>query len=193
MRITGGQWRGRRLQTGRDDAVRPTTDRVREALGNLVGDDLAGAPVADLCCGSGALGLEALSRGAAHVDFVDLSPSALSGVRANLAALAAPEATWRLHRADASRWLRRRLGRPGPALVVLADPPYDGRAAADLVAVLAANGPTPPALVVLEHPAGTDPLAAAGPTWQRRVRTYGGTALTLMRPAAGAVPEDDHA
>jgi len=186
MRVTGGQWRGRRLGSGRDPAVRPSTDRVREALFNQIAPWLEDHPVADLCCGTGALGIEALSRGVRWVDFVDLAPASLATVRENLRALGADPGRWALRRADAARWLERRLAADGNPLVVLADPPYGGRAASDLVAVLRRATPNALPLAVLEHPASDHPLAGVAPHWECRTRTYGGTALTLLRPAADA-------
>ena len=87
MRVVAGSARGRRLQTPPGLDVRPTTDRVREATFNALGSMgvVDGARVLDLFAGSGALGIEALSRGAEHVTFVDTSPRALEAVRANLA------------------------------------------------------------------------------------------------------------
>ncbi|HOX26282.1 MAG TPA: RsmD family RNA methyltransferase [Candidatus Krumholzibacteria bacterium] len=192
MRITGGQWRGRRVEAAAG-GVRPTTDRVREALFDLVGGAIDGAPVADLCCGSGALGLEALSRGAAVVDFVDVAPACLATVRANLELCGAPDDRWRLHRADAARWLARRLGEDGPPLVVLADPPYDGPAAAAVVRVLAAASPARILVAVLEHPATATPDLPREGGWTLRTRSYGRTALSLVRPARPESPEVDHA
>ena len=88
MRIVAGRWGGRRLTTPRGTAVRPTADRVREALFSILGAAVEGARVLDLFAGSGALGLEALSRGAAEATFVDSSAASVAAVRANLAAVA---------------------------------------------------------------------------------------------------------
>ena len=189
MRITGGQWRGRRLDAVRGSAVRPTTDRVREALFSILGPSLDGADVADLCCGSGALGIEALSRGAARADFVDLAPGSLAAARANLERCGADPGRWRLHRGDASRWLRRRLEMRGDPLIVLADPPYGGSAAEDLASVLADADPRRVVLAVLEHPTAVTPPLAVSAEWDLDTRTYGNSALTIMRPAAPDEPE----
>ena len=77
LRIIGGRWRGRKLSFRPAEGLRPTTDRVRETLFNWLQPVIVGARCADLFAGSGALGLEALSRGAAHCDFVDTSPAVL--------------------------------------------------------------------------------------------------------------------
>jgi 16S rRNA (guanine966-N2)-methyltransferase len=191
VRVIGGRWRGRRLKPA-PGGVRPTTDRVREALFNLLAAEIAGAAVADLCCGSGALGLEALSRGAARADFVDTAPASLAAAKANLELCGAEPATWRLHRADAARWLDRRLRRADPPLVVLADPPYGGAAMADLLDLLR-SAPTAGILVlVLEHPADEAPPAVDPARWTAETRRYGGSALTLLRPAEAGEPEARH-
>ena len=182
MRIIGGAWRGRRLDAVRGDQVRPTTDRVRESLFNLLAGEVTGAAVVDLCCGSGALGLEALSRGAARVDFVDLAPQSLATVRANLERCEATPETWALHRADAARWLIKRLEAGGVPLLILADPPYGGQAAMALERAILAGPPSAVLVAVLERPADAREIAAAPELWLLDVRTYGRTALTLIRP-----------
>src|SRR6478609_1587202 len=103
MRIVAGRWRGRQIAAPADDRTRPTGDRVREAWMSIVNPWLAGARVLDLFSGSGALGFEALSRGAEVVDFVEQSPKSLAALRANAELLGAgPEAV--IHRADAMRF-----------------------------------------------------------------------------------------
>src|SRR6185503_16631358 len=122
MRIVAGKWRGRRIDAPSDDRVRPTGDRVREAWMSIVNPWLAGARVLDLFAGSGALGLEALSRGAEVVDFVDVSPKSIAAVRANAQALGAgPEAV--VHRGDALAFVEKLAARAYD--VAFADPPYD--------------------------------------------------------------------
>jgi 16S rRNA (guanine966-N2)-methyltransferase len=180
MRITGGQWRGRRLGAVPKGATRPTTDRVREALFNLLQGEIAARHVVDCCCGTGALGLEALSRGARRVDFVDISAAALHVVRANLETCGAERERWGLHRGDATRWLTRALAAdPGPD-VILADPPYDGPVAAAILG--AVNAGTSPDVVVLEHPAHQQLPAIDAERWRHETRTYGNSALTILRP-----------
>lgn len=122
MRIVAGKWRGRRIDAPNDDRVRPTGDRVREAWMSIVNPWLADAKVLDLFSGSGALGLEALSRGAAHVDFVEVAPKSLAAIRANAMTLGAgPEAVF--HRADALRFVETLEAHAYD--VAFADPPYD--------------------------------------------------------------------
>ena len=104
MRIVGGQWGSRRIESPPDARARPTTDRVREAWMAILGEQLRGAAVVDLFAGSGAMGLEALSRGAARCDFVELSPASLAALGRNLEALGVDPALARVHRADALRY-----------------------------------------------------------------------------------------
>src|SRR5580765_3157247 len=106
MRIVAGEFGGRRLVVPRDGRVRPTADRVREAWMSIVAPSLPGARVVDLYAGSSALGLEALSRGAERVDFVELAPASLAALRANIEALDVDD-TVRVHRADALRFAQR--------------------------------------------------------------------------------------
>src|SRR3954454_20252175 len=100
MRVIAGRFGGRRLQAPAGAATRPTSDRVREALFAIRGERVAGARVLDLYAGSGALGIEALSRGAAEATFVDSAPAAVRAVRANLEAVGAQA---EVRRADARR------------------------------------------------------------------------------------------
>ena len=185
LRIVAGAWRGRRIAVPRG-AVRPTADRVREAWMSIVGPALDGARVLDLCAGSGALGLEALSRGADHADFVEKDPKVLATLRANLATLGA-EARALVHRSEALRFLETEGGQAASAIprdpmprwdVAFADPPYhQGTAVA-----LAERWLRAPfaAIFGIEHEAAlTLPEAVAPATSDRR--PYGDTALTIYR------------
>ncbi|HEX5386071.1 MAG TPA: 16S rRNA (guanine(966)-N(2))-methyltransferase RsmD [Gemmatimonadales bacterium] len=167
MRIVGGSLRGRRLVMPNDARVRPTADRVREAWMSIVAPALPGARVADLFAGSGALGLEALSRGAASADFVELAPTSLAALRANVAALGLESAAT-IRRGDALRFVSRLA--PGAYDMVFADPPYAGDLAERLVALFRR---TPFARILsIEHSADA-PLAGDD------TRRYGDTALTF--------------
>ncbi len=184
MRVVAGQWRGRRLVAPEGLATRPTTDRVKEALFSILGRRIHGAPVADLCCGAGGLGLEALSRGAASCDFVDHSPRALAAVRSNLAACRAAPATARLHRRDAVAWLEAAAPTLAGGTILLADPPYADRTGAalwELFLALSAQGRL--AVAVLEHGAGCA-LRAAPEGWRRDDRRYGAATLSLLEPSS---------
>ena len=120
MRLTGGALGGRRLVAPRGERTRPTSDRVREALFAILGR-LDGEDVLDLFAGSGALGLEALSRGATEATFVDAAPAALDAVRRNLEAL---DLRAEVRRADARAFLREAQSRGRSYDLILLDPPY---------------------------------------------------------------------
>jgi 16S rRNA (guanine966-N2)-methyltransferase len=170
VRIVAGRWRGRRLVAPNGDAVRPTADRVREAWMSIVQPSLPGARVLDLFAGSGALGLEAVSRGAAHADLIERAPPSLRAIAVNVEALGAAEQVT-VHRADALKF----VGGLGAHAydVAFADPPYDlGLATAIAEAWLA----TPFAdLIGIEHRIH-EKLPAGGET-----RRYGGTGVTIYR------------
>jgi 16S rRNA (guanine966-N2)-methyltransferase len=148
VRVVAGRFGGRRLAAPPGRGTRPTSDRVREALFSILGARVAGARVLDLFAGSGALGLEALSRGAAHATFVESAPAALAALRANVATLGADA---EVVRADALRWLRGASTDARQYDLVFLDPPY--RRAAALGAELSSLLPAvlaPGALVVAE-------------------------------------------
>ena len=171
MRIVAGEWGGRRIQAPPGRGTRPTTDRVREAWMSTVAPVLPGARVLDLFAGSGALGLEALSRGAAAATFVEQDAKAVAILRANVEALGAADAV-RVVKADALKYARG-LG-VGSFDVAFADPPYAKGLARDLAEAFEA---TPFAgLLCIEH--GKDDvlpeLAGA------RTKRYGDTYLTFI-------------
>lgn len=178
MRIVGGEWGGRRLAAPPGRGTRPTTDRVREAWMSVVAPLLHGARVVDLFAGSGALGLEALSRGAAHVVFVENAPPALRVLRQNVDALGAA-GRCEIVRGDA---LRHAAALPAGAFdLALADPPYGTGAAEALVHAFAAVPFA--AWLCVEHGRG-DTLPAMANAMERR---YGDTRLTFIpapEPAA---------
>jgi 16S rRNA (guanine966-N2)-methyltransferase len=171
VRIIAGEFRGRVLKAPPDRKARPTADRVREAWFSILGAQLQGAAVLDLFAGSGALGLEALSRGAARVDFVEVSNSSLTALRANVAALDV-ESRVRIHRGDALSFVER-LDVHAYDLV-LADPPYHTDAAARLVARFRKRPFG--RLLVVEHLARNELPGD-------ETRRYGDTALTFCRAA----------
>ncbi|MFN3276370.1 MAG: 16S rRNA (guanine(966)-N(2))-methyltransferase RsmD [Paracoccus sp. (in: a-proteobacteria)] len=184
MRIVGGRFRGLKLTdlAEGDPAahLRPTTDRVREAIFNLLingshGNPLPDARVLDLFAGTGALGLEALSRGAAHATFVDDGPRAQALIRRNTA-LARAEGISDLIRRDATRLPPNRGA--GYGLIFL-DPPYaQGRGEAALASAHAGGWIAPGAMIVWEE--SRPPLL---PAWARPLdqRRYGDTLVTMAR------------
>ncbi len=129
-RIVSGRWSGRRLVVPADRQVRPTAERVREAWLNILGPELPNARILDLFAGSGALGLEALSRGASHATFVEMHADSLATLRANIKTLdAAAETT--VHRADAMRFVAGLAA--GAYDLAVADPPFASGLAEQLV------------------------------------------------------------
>ncbi len=121
MRVIAGTYRGRTLKAPPGERTRPTSDRVREALFSILGDRIRDAEVLDLFAGSGALGLEALSRGASNATFVDEDPKAIAAVRANLDAV---KAVADVRRSDALRFLSGASERGAQYDLVFLDPPY---------------------------------------------------------------------
>ena len=175
MRVVAGEYRGRRLQAPHGTSVRPTSDRVREAVFSILGD-IEGLRVLDLFAGSGALAIEALSRGAASATLVENDRAAVEAIRANLAPLSDANAV--VVRADALAWLG---GRRGPFDLVFAAPPYSsaGKLAGPLSQKLPA-ALSPNALIVSESDK-RDPLTLAFPLEDER--TYGHTRIAIHRAA----------
>lgn len=124
MRVVGGKLAGRELTSPADGRVRPTAEPVRAALLDQLSQDLPGARVLDLFAGTGALGIEALSRGAASADFVEFRPASLHALKANVAALRLREKT-RIFKRDAFQFIDEL--EPGSYQLAFADPPYGTR------------------------------------------------------------------
>jgi 16S rRNA (guanine966-N2)-methyltransferase len=160
MRIVAGRFRGRRIAAPKGDLTRPTTDRVREALfsslASLLGPDLGDGSVLDAFAGSGALGLEALSRGASRVTFVESERSTRAVLSANIASLEA-DAVTRVVAGDSFRLAASGALAGGPFSLLLLDPPYrlDAGQIAGLVSAIAAHELLEDgAIVVYEHESG---------------------------------------
>ncbi len=171
MRVIAGKWGGRRIRAPRGSAVRPTTDRVRESWMAALGPKLIDAEVVDLFAGSGALGLEALSRGANSCVFVEQARGALTVLNENIEGLDAAEQSTVLRR-DALAYVRNLA--PSTFDLAVADPPYDRGLAAELLALFAKN-PFADELWV-EHRASEDIPEYPG----MKQRTYGDITLTLV-------------
>lgn len=180
LRIIAGEFGGRRIDAPPGLSTRPTGARVREAWFSVLGDRVVDARALDLFAGSGALGLEALSRGAAEVCFVESNGAALSVLRRNIESLGVSQRT-RVIQGDALRWVSDSA--PGGREtwdVVLADPPYGGTAAVQLVSTFIRRAFA--GILCVEHAPDVDFPAA--PDWQRR---YGDTALSIfLDPMEGA-------
>ncbi len=151
-------------------AVRPTLDRVREAWMSILQRDIPGATVLDLFAGSGALGLEALSRGAVSADFVERSAVSVRSLKANIARFDAADIS-RVHRADALRYIGRLP--TGAFDIAFADPPYSGGGAARLAAYWLQ---LPFASILSVEHAASEAMPSGGST-----RHYGTSAITIYR------------
>lgn len=184
MRVVAGSVRGRRLRSPEGESTRPTSDRVREAVFNALHSQglVLDARLADLFAGSGAMGIEALSRGASHVWFVESDRRAQAVIEENLDTLGLA-ASASLVRSTVDDALAGAL--TGPLDVVVADPPYafdDWPGLAAKVAPLLA----PDGLLVAESGGPIDP----GAGWEKmRERGYGGTVITFARPPHGPPPD----
>jgi 16S rRNA (guanine966-N2)-methyltransferase len=182
MRITGGTLRSRTLRAPRGTATRPTTDRAREALFNILGSEsrIEGARVLDLYAGTGALAIEALSRGAAHATFVESARAALAVLRSNISALGL------IGQASVVsgdvRSVKSRVAHDGPFDIIFADPPWalvdTGEAAEALVEVVAIGALAEGGVVVLEHAARSTPPGLEGLELRER-RRFGDTAIAF--------------
>lgn len=183
MRITGGEWGGRLLKVPKSDAIRPTQDRVREALFNILQGEIVGATFLDLFAGSGAVGLEALSRGAASATFVETARRHLAVLSENLQAVGLKDsARVQVIAADVYRYLNSYTG--AGFTLAFADPPYalgEARGYAAVLATLAARGVVRVGgLFIAEMTAVQH--AEETPGWDLlRDRTYGKTRLCIWR------------
>jgi 16S rRNA (guanine(966)-N(2))-methyltransferase RsmD len=177
MRVIAGEWRGRPLKAPPGAATRPTSDRVREALFSILASRILGARVLDLFAGSGALGIEALSRGADSATFVDDAPAAIRAIEANLQAVGAPAT---VRRSDVLRFLT--SARRGAAQydLVFLDPPY--RDAERLAPALSEALPAvlAPGAVAVAESDRRAPLALDLPL--KDERRYGDTLIRIHGP-----------
>ncbi len=183
VRVVSGSARGLSLVAPAGRTTRPTGDRVRQAVHNALESlgAIEDAEVLDLFAGSGAMGIEALSRGAAHATFVETDRAALAALRTNLTRCRVAErATVVAGDATRGRQDHRAAAARPPATLVLADPPYAFDAWAELLATLQASGALADDVLVV---AESDRVIAPPPGWATvRERTYGGTVVVFLRP-----------
>jgi 16S rRNA (guanine966-N2)-methyltransferase len=175
LRVHGGQLGGRRLNTPK--GIRPSQGVVKEAIFNVLAAELEGTRVIDLFAGSGALGIEALSRGAIHATFVESDYRVVAILKKNLAELGLL-ASNHVVQADAARWVELHPAEVGRADVILADPPYRDPIVGALVTAL---DQTAKGTVVLEWARGEE-LPELVNLEVRRDRAYGATRLTILAP-----------
>ena len=177
LRIVAGRFRGRRLLCPPGLDVRPTADRVKETLYNVLQPDLPGASVLDLYAGTGNLGLEALSRGAGRVVLVERAPAALAILRRNLDALGA-RGQVEVVRGDALRYLAR--GDLQPFDIVVADPPYDSGAEDAVLRGVCGAALRPGGWFVLQHARRWRAPAALEDLRHARSKRFGDTVVDFF-------------
>jgi 16S rRNA (guanine966-N2)-methyltransferase len=184
MRVIGGTYRSRRLIAPRGLATRPTSDRLRETLFNVLAPRIEGAIFADLFAGSGAVGMEALSRGASLVYFVDNATPAVNAIRHNLAALGI-HSGFRIEASSVSSALRRLSDATERCEIVFLDPPYE--ASEDYARTLTYIGQLPDSLlspggmVIAEHSRKTPLEEGYGPLERYRVLEQGDACLSFYK------------
>lgn len=176
MRVIGGKFKGRRLAAPRWEGLRPTSDKLRETLFNVLAPRIAGARVVDGFAGTGAVGIEALSRGAAHVTFVERDARALRLIAENLARCGVGRERYTIARADFLS--PRQWGHAEGADLVLLDPPYD-LTEGDAVLAAAAAALAPGGLTVLEHARRRPGPDRAAGLRRTRLLVSGDSALSL--------------
>jgi 16S rRNA (guanine966-N2)-methyltransferase len=178
VRVVAGKWGGRTIRAPRGTSVRPTTDRVREAVFSMLGDHAEGSVVLDLFAGTGAMAIEALSRGAAGAVLVESSPAALGALRANLASLEVEGAV--CLPLDYREAVRRLSAKGRTFDLVFLDPPYGTGLVGLSARLLSRAGILAPGAVVVAERASRDPLETLPAEWRERAeRRYGDTRITL--------------
>jgi 16S rRNA (guanine966-N2)-methyltransferase len=192
MRIVAGTYGGRHLAVPKGRGVRPTLERVREAIFDALGPSVAGCRVLDLFAGSGAMGIEALSRGAASVVWVDSEARAIAAVRENLARVAAPPDRVEVLHLPALAAIRL-LVRSAPFDLVFVDPPWEAGIYDEVMLGLTLHGRvTVGGRVVVEHGKHIDVSAAFGDLVADRRRRYGDTCVvTFVRRPGSRHPAED--
>ncbi|UCH33359.1 MAG: pantetheine-phosphate adenylyltransferase [Armatimonadota bacterium] len=184
MRIVGGESRGRKLKSPKGRSVRPTSEKTREALFDMLGARVVGSRFLDLFAGAGAIGLEALSRGAERVVMVEASERAAGTIRQNVQAVGRPEQVT-VMRAKAAAAVRGLAAAGAKFDIVFMDPPYrDRRALERTLEETACRGGVlaEGAVVIAEHDAHGEPLKAPDGLTIERSRRFGDAALTFFRP-----------
>ncbi|MGZ8847745.1 MAG: 16S rRNA (guanine(966)-N(2))-methyltransferase RsmD [Pyrinomonadaceae bacterium] len=187
MRIIAGKYRGRKLKSPPSVQTRPTSDRLRETLFNILAPRIEGARFLDLCAGTGAVGIEALSRGAVHVTFVDQSRKMCALIEANVEALKIDEGEVEVATAEATKFLARHA-KKGVQLfdIIFFDPPY----AADYEAMLSYLGAhvgellVPDGLVIVEHHKKRELPGEFGGVRRERLVKQGDSSLSFYTPSA---------
>lgn len=180
MRVIGGKYRGRRLKTVEGLAVRPTSDRLRETLFNILAPQIKDSRFLDLCAGSGAVGIEALSRGASHVTFVDQSRPACSAIQVNLDTIGITNEATIINK-DAVSAMKHLTGRFD---IIFFDPPYESDVYDRVLGELGESDlPAPDTIVVVEHRAKRPPEQTFGRLEIFRTVKQGDSSLAFFQLA----------
>ena len=182
MRIIGGEFRSRRIKSLPGLDVRPTPDRLREALFNILAPRIEGATFVDAYAGSGAVGIEAISRGAKRVVFIESTRAAVETIRDNLLSLGI-QSGYELRQARAATVLSRATGD-----IIFLDPPYElEREYEDSLGVLGAN---PPPLAIVQHAPRLSLSDNYGSLHRTRILRHGDNALSFYRPPENSTEQD---
>ena len=183
MRVIGGKYRGRLIRAPRGQGVRPTSDRLRETLFNIIAPQIEGSRFLDICAGSGAVGIEALSRGAACAAFIDSSRRSCVVIESNLASLGITSNATIINR-DAVAAIKRLSGDEAKFDIIFFDPPYASDIYSQVMSGIAAGDLLgPEALVIAEHRAKTRPAAGYGELKIYRELKQGDSALAFYTVA----------
>ena len=199
MRIIGGKYRGRKLKSPPDSGTRPTSDRLRETLFNVLAPRIAGARFLDLCAGTGAVGIEALSRGAEHVTFVDQSRRMCGVIEANLSALNIEPETVVVVNTETKGFLQKIAKQLEPSLtvrlmarrsrpfdIIYFDPPYsaDYYSTVNLISDTGGQLMTDEAVLIVEHHKKKDLADEYGLLKRYRELKQGDSILSFFKAAA---------
>jgi 16S rRNA (guanine966-N2)-methyltransferase len=181
LRIIGGQWRGRKLSFPTLEGLRPTPDRVRETLFNWLNSAVPGARCLDLFAGSGALGLEAVSRGAAHTDLVDSAAAVCQQLNQHLQTLGTSKA--RAHQATAVQWLQQRGANSTAGYdIIFLDPPFHQQLAAHCIELIDQHQLLAPTAWVYLEMNSDEAMPALPANWQaHREKNAGQVCYRLFR------------
>jgi 16S rRNA (guanine(966)-N(2))-methyltransferase RsmD len=181
LRVITGSIKGHRLKTVRDRALRPTAGKVKEALFDILQREIPGSNFLDLYAGIGGIGIEALSRGSAHVSFVESNRAVLNALRQNVR-LSGFAVKTKIFAMPAARFLRSKTHGALRYDIVFLDPPYHGPEFKKVLPLLSGNDMIKPGgLTVIEHFHKTPMESFIGPLRKRRTYSYGDTCLTIYQ------------
>jgi len=185
LRVISGKFGGRSLPAKLPSGIRPTLDMARESLFNILGNyiDFEGIKIADVCAGSGAFGIEAISRGAAHCHFVDKSRKSLDYILSAVLGFGIEKTEYKLHLSDALSFVKKFVSdQPGSKLdLIFTDPPYKDNYLNEMFGIISSEGLIDEGgIFVCEHEVKKGVLAPSG--WSLlKSKTFGGTVIDIFR------------